>query len=223
MRHKNVKCLGKYLLIIFMMFFTFDNDVNAALCDNEHIRELKVLAKKIDVSYEYIDNSDKEIDDIFVINRYNVTVNLISDELYLSEDNVDYYYKDYENGIVKFSRNAGNMNLIIRSKKCAGYKIDTINIKLPHFNTYSYREECKGLEEYNLDVCNPWYQGTISDSSFKKTIDKYLYANEEEKNSLYDKIINFIKVNYIFISCGILIILVFIVGLIINRKRSVLE
>lgn len=211
------------LFILIFAFFAFASNVSADVCDNGHIARLKELAKQIDVNYEYIDHSDdikKGTDDIFVVNSYLVSLNLLSDELYVTNDLMEYYYDSTSNGSVEFIVNSGRLDLVIRSSRCAGYKIDTVSINLPKFNTYSYKSECDKLKEYNLDVCNPWYQGSINDKIFYKEVNKYLI---EEKDTLWDKIVNFFSNNYLGVGALMLVILFIILGIIVYRKRSVLE
>ena len=220
MRYENVKCLGKYLLIIFIMFFTFNNNVKA-ICDNQHIKELKALAEQIDVSYEYIeedesDSVDVEEGDLYMPNMYSLSLNLISNELYLNYNNHDYYYDTYEDGNVFLTGEAGSIKLNIYSTKCADIKIKAINLNLPKFNVYSKREECLNLKEYNLDVCNPWYQGSISETSFLKIIEEYLNMDDEDKS-------NFFIDNYIYFLGAFILIVIVVVIVIFNNKRSVLK
>lgn len=215
----------KKLLLFVMCYFTFTSRVSAAICDNNHIKELKELAEQVDVSYEYIDHSDEinsGVDGEYSLNSYSINVNLISDELYIKDGYQNYYYEDSYNGIINFVVNSGHVNLSIHSKKCNNMKLKTISLDLPRFNTYSYKSECKELKEYDLEVCDPWYQGQINDNYFYKIVNKYLNPKVEEDNN-WDKIISFIqKYQYIFIG-SILLIILGVIGIYIYRKRSVLE
>lgn len=218
-----VKTLSIYLLILFMSLFSFSSNVYADLCDSEHIKDLKKLAEQVSVSYEYIDNTDKILSgdgESYSINSYSIFTNLISDELYLKDDYNEYYYDVNNGGIANFYATSGRLKLTVHSKKCAGRKLRDIYVDLPKFNFYSYREECRQLAEYELEVCNPWYQGTLNDNLFDKVINEYLV---KEETSLTDTIINFFK-DYYLIIVGSIVVILIIVGLIItHRKRSVLE
>jgi len=211
----------RLLLLFIISFFTFNVCVDASVCDNEHISQLRELAKQVDVSYEYIDASEDENDDgEFSINQYIVSVNLISDELYLSDGKNDYYYS---NGLVNFITNAGNMKLYIYSTRCADIKLRTISLSLPKFNVYSLRDECKKLEEHDLDVCDPWYQGVISEKTFENIVSKYINDDMSNDSNFVDKIFEFLKSYYLYIIGGLILFCLIIFGVVVHRKRSVLE
>lgn len=219
----NWKVNIRFLIVLFVSLFFCTPNVWADLCDSAHIKQLKELANQVDVSYEYIDNNEKiesgENVEI-AINFYTVSINMLSDEFYVTIDGNDYYYSDAVDGILTLDAFAGNFKLEIKSRRCVGYLLRKISIDLPEFNAYSYRDECKKLEEYNLDVCNPWYQGEVNPNIFYETVNKYLV--EEEVNFL-DKIIDFVKKNYLIISGCCLGIIFIVILIIIHRKRSVLE
>lgn len=213
------------ILFFIMCYFIFSSNVSAAICDDNHIKELKELAEQVDVNYEYIDHSD-EINSggsgEYSLNSYSIDVNLVSDELYVNDGNKDYFYEDSNNGMINFIANSGKFELNVLSKKCKNIKLKNISLNLPKFNTYSYRSECKELEEYDLDVCDPWYQGQINDNYFYKIVNKYL-TSEVDNDSIWDKFINFIqKYQFAFIG-GILLLVLGIIGVLSYRKRSVLE
>ena len=217
----------KYLLLIISLvsYFAFTSSVDAALCDREHINQLKELANQVEVNYEYIDYSEEILGGnggAYATNRYKLTINLIAEDLYLVYNNKEYYYNQTDNGIVSFSVNSGYVEFTIHTKTCAGHKLRTINLTLPKFNTYSYRGECQELEEYELDVCDPWYQGTITDSSFNKVIDEYLNPVVKEA-SKWDEILIFLSNYYLYIIGGIVAVVLLVVAVIIHGKRSVLE
>ena len=213
----------KSLIIIVLSFFIFTSKVSAAVCDNNHIEQLIKLAEQVDVSYEYIDNSDVIVeggDAEYPVNSYVVSVNLILEELYISNGGDDYYYTDSVDGIVSFTSNSGKLDLEVRSSKCGGYSLRNISINLPKFNIYSSKLECEKLKEYELDICDPWYQGAVNDLIFYSEVNKYL---SEDDISFFDKILNFLQSYYLIIGGGILVVVLIVWVVIIHRKRSVLE
>lgn len=214
----------KVLVILFISLFAFNSNVKAAICNREHISQLKELANQVDVSYEYIDNSDSNETE-FSVNQYSVSVNLISDELYLVDKyGNNYFYENSDNGIIRFVINSGVLDLTVHSKKCASLKLRTISMKLPKFNTYSSKEECKELTKYGLDVCDPWYQGDLDEVSFYNTVNKYLNSEDnDDSNSVFNKILEFLESYYIYVLIGIALIILIVVLIVIKRKRSVLE
>ena len=214
----------RYIKILFVIvcYFAYSSNVLADLCDKEHIKELKELANQVEVSYEYIVDDDEDGDGEKTINVYSVDVNLLSDELYLSDGRKKYYFNGFDNGILKLYYNASKIDFEVRSTRCFDYKLKTISINLPKYNTYSYRSECKELSEYELDVCDPWYQGIINDNYFDSIVSKYLNI-PKEKETFIDKAIVFYNKYQLIIIGSILFVVLAIIGIISYRKRSVLD
>lgn len=212
----------RWLLLFVISFFTFNFDVDADVCDREYINQLKKAARQIEINYEYIDDRDNGKEEIS-FNSYYMSVNLISNEIYLDFNGRKFYYEDYKDGLVNFRANAGSVKLIFYSSMCADIKLNTIYLNLPKFNSYSYRKECEELDEYDLDVCDPWYQGTITDDLFLKVIDEYINANIDDSDDIVDEISSFFKNNYFYMLLGIVLVILIITIVVIKRKRSVLE
>lgn len=213
----------KFLLLFIIGFFIFTSDVSAGMCDSEHISQLKELANQVDISYEYLDHSDEsDGEGDFVTNTYLVSVNLISDELYLEYYGKKYYFNQNSDGLVTFVANSGNISLSFHSKSCLGYKLKSETIQLPRFNTYSYRMECETLKEYNLNVCDPWYQGEVTDDIFNSAVEKYL-KNDFFEVKPSNKLILFIKEYYLYIVGIIFLVMLLVISIINFKKRSVLE
>lgn len=217
----------RYIKILFIIvcYFAYTSNVSADLCDKEHIKQLKELANQVEVNYEYLDYTEEiknNPEGEYPLNSYLVSVNLISNELYIKYNNYDYYYTNDNNGLIEFVVNSGKVNLTIHSDTCAGHKLKNVSLNLPKYNTYSYRSECKELSEYELDVCDPWYQGTINDNYFYNVVNEYL-NKPEEKETFIDVIINIYSKYQLIIIGSILLIILSIIGIISYRKRSVLE
>ena len=214
----------KLFLIIIFTFFGFASYVNAGVCDSNHIKQLKSLAEQVDISYEYLEDNGDNNDGDFLVNVYSVSVNLISDELYINHDRNNYYYESNNGGLVKFITNSGKVKLNIYSSRCQNYLVKNIYLDLPKFNVYSYKEECKTLSQYNLDVCDKWYQGTINDNIFYKEVNKYLNKDTDKDNSFsFQTVIDFLGDNYLIVGGVLVFILMMVLAIIIYRKRSVLE
>jgi len=216
--------LFRVISILFISLFIFTSSVSAELCDNAHIKQLKALAENVDINYEYIDYGDKlsEGGD-FILNTYLITVNLISDELFITHDGNDYYYNKNNNGKIELVVRSGNVRIDIKSSRCGNYKLRNINLSLPKFNVYSYRGECQKLSQYDLDVCDRWYQGAINDAYFNKVVSEYLDDDSEKDFNLWNKVVNFLGDNYLIVGVGLVFILLSIVLIVYYRKRSVLE
>lgn len=211
----------KILLLFITLFFSFNLRVDAALCDREYIEELKDLSDQVEISYEYIYDNDSDGDSEIAVNTYMITINLLSEELFVSYNNRNYYFSKNNNGIISFVVDSGDLMLSIHSRRCTDYRLKTVNINLPKFNVYSYKKECKQLKDLDLDVCNPWYQGVLTDEKFSDVINEFL-NNSGEKNNI-SEIELFFKKYYIYIICFIAILIGLIFYIIHIRRRSVLQ
>ena len=214
----------KILLLFITLFFSYNLSVDAALCDKEYIANLKELAEQVDVNYEYIDYSEEILsgkDGSYSTNRYIINVNLLNDELYVNYNDKKYEYNDSNGGSIIIGVNSGIVEISIHSSKCGEYKLRNITLDLPKFNTYYYREECRGLED-KIDVCDKWYQGSLNDNLFDKKISEYL-NNKSDVVDMFDKIILFFKYNFLLIIGGLVMCCLIVGGVYIYKKRSVLE
>jgi hypothetical protein len=215
-------------MLLFLGWLCFPNFVEAEMCDANYLKNLNELADNVYVSYEYVDNKfdlyhdlngNFKMPDEVVSDRYFVNVDLISDDLYLVLAGKKYYYEAWSDKGIFLVVGSGKLELDIHSSKCWDKKIKTIRLDLPKFNVYSYRDECKIVADKELEVCDPWYQGNITDESFLEVIDEYL---PKEKSAMV-KILDFISHNIFYIVLGILIIVGGIVSIVIYRKKSILD
>lgn len=216
----------KYLIIIISLvsYFAFVSRVDASLCDREHISQLKELAEHVEIDYEYVVDNDEDGDGEFITNVYYVEVNLLSEELYLNDRKNTYYFTDSENSKLKLYYNSGTVDFDIYSNTCQDFILRTITINLPKFNIFSYRPECEQLKEYDLNVCNPWYQGDLGEHSFSRAISKYLNKPViTEESDFIDNIIEFLSNYLIYILLIIILMIAIVMVCKIYRRRSVLE
>ncbi|MGN1267884.1 MAG: hypothetical protein ACI4U0_00030 [Candidatus Aphodocola sp.] len=204
------------LLILFIVCYVFSiTYVDAEVCDEADVERLKVLAQDVEVSYDYI--GDDELFD-----RYQISVAGLFDELMVSFDGHDYYYDSTQEGSLSFYRNSGTYSFEFYSTSCPYIILTTKNIKLPKFNMYSQTSECQKLKDYKLDICDEWYQSQINDVTFYSIINQYL--SEDNTNISYSERIKKFFDEYYLIMTGVgIAIIVIVVGIIIHRKRSVLE
>lgn len=214
------------ILFIIVCYFAYASGVSADLCDKEHIKQLKELANQVEVNYEYIDYTEEIANNSeegeYALNNYVISANLISDELFIRYNNFDYRYNDDNGGLINIIANSGEANLTIHSRRCADYKLRNVYLKMPKFNTYSYKEECTKLKDYDLEICDPWYQGIINDNYFYSVVNKYL--NEEVvEESIWDNIIKFIQQYQLIIVGSVLLIVLGVIAILAYRKKSVLE
>lgn len=206
----------KILLIIFFVCLILPLDYTKAdTCDDDDIERLRILAENVSIDHEYLGDES-------VSNLYQISISGLTDELYVYTKEKDYTYEEAQEGVVKFNQIPGTYQFQVYSSTCPDILLSTKNVKLPKFNNYSLSKECKELKDYDLEVCDEWYQDQITDEIFMNTIN-YYRALEKEKNNPKEKITKFLKENYLFIIGGVVLVVVIVIGSIIHRKRSVLE
>lgn len=223
----------KKKILLIMLMFIFMPYVKAE-CDNDRINELKNLAKNVEIVYELDSNKTEEElkaydpNDIakgvvkMIITGLTENFSIIYDY-----SNITYEYQDTDEGILIINDvPRGNKKFSIYSNEC-NKTIKTLFIKIPTYNKYSLDPLCQDIPKEELAVCDTWYESTISYDEFKKKIDDYhalkKAAPNEKKVSLIDKIIDFLKNNYLYIGISFILIISIIIFIKVRRKRSELE
>lgn len=209
-----VKLVGKFLLFVFCFLF-FKIEVYANTCSSEELVRLRTLSNYIEITNDYVEVSDS----------YLVTIAGLTEELFVYNKSTyqEYRYSDMVEGSVSFSASVGEYRLEIYPVSCdVNRALRTVNLELLKFNPFSKEEECKDLEEYQLDFCDPWYQGEMNLDIFLEKIEPY-YLVEEESTVIEETIDILEKYWYVALVGGILFILLIVFLIIRRRKRSVLE
>lgn len=201
-------------IFLICYFFPFVS-AEAEICDDNHVANLKKIASDVEVSYEYLQNDN-------IVNIYNVAFTGVIEDFIIFGDEKQYSYSDFSDGILSIQKRSGTYQFKFYSDTCPNILLTTKTVELPKFNTYSLTSECKQLKDYDLDVCDEWYQSEITDEVFYSMIDKYI-NNDEDKDSLVNMIVKFFQKNYLYLIGGIVLVGVMTIGIIVHRKRSVLE
>lgn len=203
-----MKRLG-YLFLLVICFFIGNVYVKAESCELEDFERLKSLANNITINYEYVTEEN-------LYNNYYVFINGLTNEFYINDGRNNYYYDEFENGNLTLLFTSGNFDFSVYSANCSDILLRTVSVKLPTYNVFSDSDECKKMKEYNLEVCDPWYQGSLNVDEFEKIIAKYEKVEEQKIKDASKK--------YWLIGgvCIIVFVLLFIIFL-VRRKRSVLE
>lgn len=210
--------MKKVLFTILCLLILFDiKSVNASECDSEDIDRLKGIASNITYTSDYIGDKDMTVSS----QTYNVSFVGITDEVYIS----DLYHSfsvNSDNDVIQLQ--SGTNRLEVYSRKCDNKRLKTITIDLLKYNIYSRYEECNDIPDSELYVCDPWYQGKITDSVFYKEIDSYNLKIEEESKTSIDRLIElFYSYYYIIVPVIIFLILLIIIFLVKNIKKNKLD
>lgn len=207
-----MKYFTKILLIVIILFQIPFINVNAEECSEEKISNLKEFSNAINMTSEF----DKDSVVLGIYNNNIVTVQGLTEDLYVvSEDeSVGIYYDDLFDGVAVEVVDSLTNKFYVYSYSCPGVVLRTINLSTKRYNIYADYEECDGIEEGELDVCDEFYDGDISYDEFIKKINDY-----KKKQAAISDIDNVVDNNYIYVIVGVVILLAVIVMIIIYRKK----
>ena len=197
-----------YLFVIVYSFSLFHINVYASACDAEDMAHLKELAQRVDYTSEYIGDTE----DAFSFQEYMVHFHNLGSEFYIRYQDEVYLGSNTDVRVM-----SGSNIFFVYSTSCEK-NVRGINIDLPKFNMRSLQLECDGLEE-ELDICNKWYQGIVSDSEFESLIDDYYDSDVDD--ALLNTVVQGAFQYWYFIAGGVAIIIVLV--LIIRAKRNRLD
>ncbi|MEE3344215.1 MAG: hypothetical protein VZS44_09015 [Bacilli bacterium] len=196
-------------IFLFCFLFLFGMSyVNAASCDNDDIARLKGVAFNVSYNSEYIGNKSGSND----YQLYNVSFVGLTDEIYVSDSNYSFFVYN-NNEVIKMQ--SGNNSLEIYSKNCGDVRLKTLTINLPKFNNYSLSSDCSDIDIKEFELCDPWYQGNITDEVFRSRLNEYL-DSKEVNNNVEKKEFN---ISYLVIVISVVVI-VGIIGVIIFRYKK---
>ena len=222
-------------LFLLMFLILFSSSVKAE-CTTKEINNLKKEADKITITYKHLDGIER--DNGIDYNKYELEIKSISDKFYVTLDDNDekYFIENNENTIAINNTNSGKHVIKIYSNECSKI-IDTINFRLPKFNSYYYDPLCIGIDGDDFELCGKYYDYDISYEDFKQRVERYRYINKIDENgkqednsnsigAIFSKINNYIKKHKknILIGVGTLIVLILSTVLIKHKKnRGVLQ
>lgn len=202
----------KFNLLSFIIFILPFN-VYADICSKDVTNKTYNEIQNIKYDITHIGNNNFNIEFINIPN--NVTI----------YDEVGTIYETNNNGIFNYKGGyTYKFYFIINDLDCELNMNLNRNIKFNKFNTYSEREECQKTENKDFKLCNPDYQGNITDEIFSNELKKYNEAKENENIEQLDDNEaenNFLLNRYLIgIICGAVILLIIILIIIRKRRES---
>lgn len=224
MRRKIFRICIIVLLSLFMLSYT---KVKAE-CSTEEKDKLAELANNIKFNYE-LNNASSSSKKTFTVTMSNLLEGIYAEYTpFIYRYEKDSVSPGVETLDGDFEDNKSyKVNFYGDSSSCKDEFLITKTIDIPKYNTYSEREECKGIEDFKL--CNMWYEGSISSEKyFKEEVEKYKKSlskavkkkETEKKESLLVKLKNIYFNNiYLSIVLTILVLIIIIVIIIKIRKK----
>lgn len=174
MRNRNII----YICFVLSLFFFLSINVNADTCSSDEIAFLKKKAETVTYQTDYIGEVDFDSD-------YQTY------EIYFENLGDDFSVVNYDNNLIfktdrsKERLESGNYNFFVYSNKC-GERLKGLEINLLKFNEFSSSSFCDEYSSLNLDYCDEWYQGKISNSEVQKVIESSSSKEENWFDNLYE-------------------------------------
>ena len=233
-------------ILVFALIITPIDTRAASTCSYKEQAELNEIANNVKANYEIVDIYDgmtlnfengtgiaEEIESY--IKGFKISILNITDDIYVTVKN-DYnsevqtfYKKDTRDGIASFESKITdvlvNYQIEVHSNKytCIGEVYSKTQLKTPIFNPYSDLEICKNNSSFYY--CQQWscYAYISGDIHKLNSESGKKEREEEEKQSLIDKIKEFYKKNKIMIHTVIIVVIISGVAttvILIKKKRS---
>lgn len=222
--------MSKLKYIIFtILLFIFSFSYTYADCTKEELSSLSKEADKIMVTYKHLGEVIKE-DGSKTYDEFTVSANNLNDDFFviLSPMTDEDFYE--EDGKLKLKLTTGTWYYYIYSKKCEDL-VKEIKIVLPRFNEYSLDPLCKDVDGEDFPLCGKYYEYEVNRETFERKVKAYRIEKhigdkkeepkkENETKIIIEKVLNFIKNNYIYILIAISLIIILIIALAIMNKRK---
>lgn len=208
-------------LIYVFTFFAFSSFVFAEdKCSDSKVEELKKQVTKVSIVSQYDEFNAR----YGVFNKYLVTVYELPKGFYISDKgkSVLFIYDEVKDGVVSKVVNYDIGDLHIYANECPEQSLKKFDLDLKKYNIYHDYEECKNIEEGELDVCDKFYDKDLTYNQFVKAVEKY---KSQKDSNIITKNSSFIKDNIVTIGIvvGVLIVIVIIILAVINSKKNRLD
>jgi len=224
-----MKNILKLFLFLLMFYFMFLTKVSADGCSYDIQAMMIKDASKISIHYEEVGTYLNVLIEGLNNNYYikTTTTNIDGEDVKFQE----FIYGSSTNKQTFLWINTKSVSDVIfdiygsNTTSCPNYKLTSVKLTLPMFNTYSKDDKCKGNQDKY--VCKEFVTKAITQEEFdrafqnKITIDVEEEKEEKVKKLEESKIEKFIKNNKAFIIAGsCLIIFGTITGIILDRQKN---
>lgn len=236
----------KLIFILLISFFIHSNVY--AECTYKDESEVSAYATNVTMGYSVIDeyegkNCSQDDETKCIDNQYSgfhfvVYINNLNDKVYavVTEDRnnttTKYYYNETNKGNIAITSNYSeekvNYKIEIRALNgnCSEKTLRTKTVTTPRYNKYSSYAACEGFEDFYL--CQRFYDFNVSEDDFFTKINSHknqtnTKENIKKANKDQNILSNFLDDYYLYlIGGGIIIISIFAVVIIKNRKKRVI-
>lgn len=223
------------VVLLAMLLFKIDVHAN---CTTDELQALRVEANNLQFEYELVENDDYDVNPTKYY--YKIKISNMTKNLGIATDNRYYFYSDVDkDGYLLIKDNyipGSKQQLYIEASsatKCNREELSLKIISIPYYNEYSLRDECKGLDEY--DICKQNTNTTnINEEQFlkyiedaKNDVEKQQQEKEQEDEKIIEKeesnsFVNFYNKNkkIIFISAIGIVLVAVIISIVVIRIKN---
>lgn len=232
---KEERIIKTFLMILCILsIYSYIPTEAKTTCTTQEKNTLIQLAYNVKFDYELSDDQASGEGKRY----YKITISNLTKDVYVAYDVGIYTYDETSAtpGVVTmgslFSPNETYYFKIYASEetKCSGQFLTTKMLRLPIYNIYSEKEECKKYPNFKL--CDKNYTGNITDEQFNRELKNYQnsLASEPEKESteketsIMKKVITIytknLKISLPITALLILVLIILIRKIIKRRKRT---
>ena len=197
-------------IIFLLLLLLLPVAVNAYECNDNEIARLRKVASNVTASYDYQEANNNV--------TFSVTLTNLTNDVYIidSVTGASYYYNgNNEITINGYAAGTKIKYYIYPTKQnCMESYLNVRYVNLPYYNQYYNSEVC--INNTN-QLCNKWRKTTLSYEEFVKRIkennndgQQEEIQNNEEKNTIFDYVSQFIYEYYVYIIGAGLIVIVII-------------
>ena len=221
--------MRKIILLISLVLFTFTFDVKAIDdCTTGELSRLKELAGNVSFTYDYYFNEvedDSEGETVFgSLYYYNITAHNLHDDLKVQIKETHARFTTIRPTLTSFtSGEIVKIEILAYTENlCSGKLLKLETIKLPYFNEYSLRDECKQYSEFKY--CQEFGSFDVDDEKFLSELENYkkelIQNNQPNDNNFQIFFANYGVYVITIIFLITISIITFIIIKIIKKKDS---
>lgn len=208
----------RYIILAIILFGFITPKVNAATCTKSEIIKVKEKANNVKIEYVASEKTQKK-------GVYDIKITGLPEEIYIKEESTGKTYTSSlnENDIITLSRvSAGNYKFEFYYFHCGDQLVRTHKLTVPKYNYYSEHPLCDGVPPEEVQECDEWYQGKVTEELLTEKINEYKNKRGENEPTKIDKILETIKnfvTNYYLYIIGVVTVIIIVITIIITRRK----
>lgn len=234
----------KYFIFTYILTFIFIFDVRAE-CSYQERKDLLNNAKKTEIFFtvetenrEFVGiNPNTDLEETFMkeYNYFNLNISGLSNDLFIkiinnkNDDEIIVNYEDLVNDI--YTIKIDNTTDIIKyyvffyslNDNCFAEDIHQKTVIKPKENSVYYYSVCSNELVSENQYCKQFIEKDFNLNEYEivNKLNEIIDDNEQiEKNSIIEKVQDFISNYWHYMTAGIVIIIIIVIVLIIRKKRS---